>query len=217
MIDYLTSITFQSSRDSPLVAYIYCKRGLQTEQTPTGLIRNIIRQLVEQTILQRSDYKVRDLVGKKFPRSSYSFQAYVDFLKLLLELLPSPGRQPILVIDAVNELLTNKLGANNRQPLLDALLALPVRVFITGNENMEQDTLSKATKVYRIRIAPVRSDVSRYIRYQIASSGQLKGYSTDDDTPNEDVDRITASLWGKYSDKYDLLSIPRSLCTDKSR
>jgi len=127
----------------------------------------------------------------------------VAFLELLLKLPPAPDHQeiqPILVIDAVNELLTNKLGANNRQPLLDAILALPLRIILTGNETISDRATGKAAKVYKLTIRPVEADISRYIRYKIANSGQLEDYSGDD-TPNVDVDRIIRSLWAKYSDK----------------
>ena len=198
IIEYVLSTDFQAKEHTrsktskfPLVAYIYCNSDLQHEQTPRALMRSILRQFIH-IMLDHGENWIREPAAKEVSPSS-SLESCANFLKT--HLLPR-NPQPIIIIDGVDELSTSREGEENRRPLIDQLLQLPIRLLITGT-NVLRETF-KQKRILEIHIRPVESDVRAFIEAKIEESGKLSGYPQAQSL----VDAIVENMWNLLPEKY---------------
>lgn len=143
-------------------------------------------------MLERGETWIRD-PAKKAISASTSLEDCFSFFKTHLQHRSS---QPIVIIDAVDELSTNKEGDENRRPLIDKLLQLPIRLLITGTSVLRGSL--KQRKILEIHVKPSESDVSAFVMTKILESGKLLDYAEADALINAIVDNMWKLLPEKY-------------------
>jgi hypothetical protein len=156
------------------IAYVYCEYHSQEQQTALGLIRSIIRQLVERDLSPEENSSL--CRARKFLQKGHETKppTLKDYCSLLTSIM---GRfnKTVVVVDALDECAVHINSLPNRKAFVEALSALPkLKLFITSRDLPAiRDLLPQATEL------PIHSDhddVMSYLDWRIEESVKLSSY-----------------------------------------
>ena len=187
--------------DDVSVAYVFCDYQDRRSQTTLALLSSLVQQLALQC--KDMPQEISDAYDKCSHGQISLSQS--DCSELLIS-VSSRFRRSFVVIDALDELLTNDdEGSGLRLDILDELLRLQEQrssrayysLFVTSRENrVIQQSLARSICV---EILANSEDVESYIRSYISDTSKFRfadKVQADSDLGNEIVARLTESAQG---------------------
>jgi hypothetical protein len=155
------------------VACFYCQYNLKEEQTAVKLVKSIIRQLVERNMSSPNPLALKEL--KQFLNRSEDPEnpgtPFVPVLKDFISLLSSISKrfeETIIIIDALDECVDRVGGFPNREPFLNELSKLPLKLLVTSRDRPSSVQLISGVKELEIKPNPV--EIEAYARFRLSGS-----------------------------------------------
>ncbi len=183
------------------ISFAYCDYKDRTNQTTVNLISSLVKQIISQQESMPEEV-ITLYSAHKQGQNSLSLGDHLS----LLSSLPNSFRRSFILIDALDEHITNEDEENAlRLTLLDELLKLQKQgsglkgytLFFTSRENhVIQEQLAGSV---RLDIRAADSDIELYVRSRIVHSSQFRFANKirgDAELANTIVDRLIEKAQG---------------------
>jgi len=211
----IDSLCDQARNEDITVACLYCDFLAQQEQTLTGMMGAILKQLVGKgdiPIYLREAFQQgkQEIGGRALLPADL-----MRMLKMTIASLP----QVFICIDALDEFLQKNLPELLRS-LRDIVRESPTtRIFLTGRPHVKEDIRRHFPKVVLIPVSPKTGDIRNYLEMRLDMDPEPEAMS---DGLRADIIRI---MMEKTSDMYvgifnisglSLMYTYKRLCVDSS-
>ena len=205
----------QARNEDINVACLYCDFLAQQEQTLTGMMGAILKQLVGKgdipTHLRKAFHQGKQEIGGRALLPA-------DLMRMLKMTIASL-LQVFICIDALDEFLPKHLPALLGS-LRDIVRESPnTRIFLTGRPHVKEDIQRHFPRVVLIPVSPKTGDIRNYLEMRLDMDPEPEAMS---DGLRADIIRI---MMGKTSDMYvgtfsisglSLMYTYKRLCVDSS-
>ena len=143
------------------VAGLYCDFLAQQEQSTTGMLGAILKQIVSRGKIPEYIRKAKKAFGGRGLR----LPDLVEIMKKVVTELP----RVFICVDALDE-STPKPRRELLESLREIVQGSPsTRLFLTGRPHVEDEIMKRFDKVARIPISPSRDDIRSYLEMRLGS------------------------------------------------
>ena len=162
MID---SLCDQAKGKYVAVVGLYCDFLAQQEQTTTGMLGAILKQLVSRGAIPEYIRGAFQEAKKEFGGRGLRLPDLIEIMKNAVTALP----RVFICIDALDE-----STPKHRRELLKSLreiarVSANMRLFLTGRPHVGDEIMKRFGKVVRIPISPTRDDIRNYLEMRLES------------------------------------------------
>ena len=162
MID---SLCDQAGGRDIAVVGLYCDFLAQQEQSTTGMLGAILKQLISRGEIPEHIRKAFQKAKKEFGGRSLRLPDIVEIMKKAVTALP----RVFICIDALDE-STLKYRRELLESLREIVRVSPnTRLFLTGRPHVGEEIMKCFCKVVRIPVSPTRDDIRSYLEMRLDS------------------------------------------------
>ena len=192
MIDSLCDQAW--GKDAAVVG-LYCDFLAQQEQSTTGMLGAILKQLVNRGRIPKHIREAFQEAKREFGGRSPRVSDLVEILKKTV----APLRRVYICINALDESVPK-----HRWELLQKIIpeSPNTRVFLTGRPHIDDEITKCFGKAVRIPISPTQDDIKSYLEMRLDRDTDSNAM---DDALRADIMRVISE---KISEMYAISSVP---------